>query len=100
MATYNSSIYKNQIDANIKKYYATRNKILVTAPTDSYVTASHNETTLEAIEVLGTWTFYYDDFGTWTIAVSNGQQYATEDVEIDELKDYLCDIQFEQEENE
>ena len=94
MATYNSSIAKNEIDPNLIKFYATRNKIFVTAPTESYVTASHNGTTLQATEVMGTWTFYYDDFGTWTIFASRGQVNATETITIDELKDYYCEIEY------
>lgn len=92
MATYQSSYSNDQFLNAINTFYNTRNKIVVTAETGSVVTASCGGTTLSALEDNGTWTFYYTNFGTWTITGTKNQATDTVTLTINELMDYTVSL--------
>lgn len=93
MSTYNDVSHTSEnIKDSINKFYNSRNKLIVNTPAGTMVTASCNGTTFTSTNYSGLHTFYYDQYGIWTITASNSQLQATDTVNIEELKDYTIDM--------
>lgn len=69
-------------------------KIIVTAPTGTVVTATKGTTVITAGESGGKYVILADDYGTWTIAGTNGSQSVSQDVNVVAVDTYEVTLDF------
>ena len=69
-------------------------QIIVTAPTGSTVTCSKGDVVLSVEEVDGTWTFILNEYGTYTVAISNGTITHLKKVVVNAVAQYNIDMDY------
>lgn len=69
-------------------------QIVVTAPTGSAVTATQGSKVYTASESGGTWTFKVEDYGTYTITATKGDQTATGEVIVEAVQQYAVELKY------